>query len=306
MPIPGLLLIDKESNWTSHDVVAKVRGLAGTRKVGHAGTLDPMATGLLLIGVESATKLLTFLVGESKTYTATIRLGASTVTDDREGDFLTQAEPGKVLAISTPQLEAALDALRGEIMQVPSSVSAIKVDGQRAYAKVRGGDEVKLAARPVTISRFSIDAEPRLVDEQYLDLDVTVECSSGTYIRALARDLGEALGVGGHLTALRRTHIGRYSVEQAKTIGEFQKIKQEGKDLPILASAQAAQQQFLTRVLNPQEVIDIRHGKRIPADSAPKEVAIAALDQAGNLIAMLERSGGQLKSSVVFSEGANA
>ncbi len=306
MPIPGLLLIDKESNWTSHDVVAKVRGLAGTRKVGHAGTLDPMATGLLLIGVESATKLLTFLVGESKTYTATIRLGASTITDDREGDFLTQAEPGKVLAISKPQLEAALDALRGEIMQVPSSVSAIKVDGQRAYAKVRGGDAVKLAARPVKISRFSIDAEPRLVDEQYLDLDVTVECSSGTYIRALARDLGEALGVGGHLTALRRTHIGRYSVEQAKTIGEFQKIKQDGKDLPILASAQAAEQQFLTRVLNPQEVIDIRHGKRIPADSAPKEVAIAALDQAGNLIAILERSGGQLKSSVVFSEGANA
>lgn len=306
MPIPGLLLIDKESNWTSHDVVAKVRGLAGTRKVGHAGTLDPMATGLLLIGVESATKLLTFLVGESKTYTATIRLGASTITDDREGDFLTQAEPGKVLAISKPQLEAALDALRGEIMQVPSSVSAIKVDGQRAYAKVRGGDAVKLAARPVNISRFSIDAEPRLVDEQYLDLDVTVECSSGTYIRALARDLGEALGVGGHLTALRRTHIGRYSVEQAKTIGEFQKIKQDGKDLPILASAQAAEQQFVTRILKPQEVIDIRHGKRIPADSAPKEVAIAALDQAGNLIAMLERSGGQLKSSVVFSEGANA
>jgi tRNA pseudouridine55 synthase len=306
LPIPGLLLIDKESNWTSHDVVAKVRGLAGTRKVGHAGTLDPMATGLLLIGVESATKLLTFLVGESKTYTATIRLGASTITDDREGDFLTQAEPGKVLAISKPQLEAALDALRGEIMQVPSSVSAIKVDGQRAYAKVRGGDAVKLAARPVNISRFSIDAEPRLVDEQYLDLDVTVECSSGTYIRALARDLGEALGVGGHLTALRRTHIGRYSVEQAKTIGEFQKIKQDGKDLPILASAQAAEQQFVTRVLKPQEVIDIRHGKRIPADSAPKEVAIAALDQAGNLIAMLERSGGQLKSSVVFSEGANA
>lgn len=306
MPIPGLLLIDKESNWTSHDVVAKVRGLAGTRKVGHAGTLDPMATGLLLIGVESATKLLTFLVGESKTYTATIRLGATTITDDREGDFLTQAEPDKVLAISMPQLEAALEELRGEIMQVPSSVSAIKVDGQRAYAKVRGGDEVKLAARPVTISRFSIDAKPRLVDEQFLDLDVTVECSSGTYIRALARDLGEALGVGGHLTALRRTHIGRYSVEQAKTIGELQKIKQEGKDLPILASAKAAEQQFLTRVLNPQEVIDIRHGKRIPADSVPKEVAIAALDQAGNLVAMLERSGGQLKSSVVFSEGAHA
>ena len=306
MPIPGLLLIDKESDWTSHDVVAKVRGLAGTRKVGHAGTLDPMATGLLLIGVESATKLLTFLVGESKTYTATIRLGASTVTDDREGEILQQAAPGAVTGVTGAQIETALDALRGEIMQVPSSVSAIKVDGQRAYAKVRGGDEVKLAARPVTISRFSIDAEPRIVDKQFLDLDVTVECSSGTYIRALARDLGSALGVGGHLTALRRTHIGRYSVDQAKTLGEYQTIKQSGQDLPILPSALAAKQQFETRVLNPQEVIDIRHGKRIPADSAPKDVAIAALDESGALVAMLERSGGQLKSSVVFSEASNA
>jgi tRNA pseudouridine55 synthase len=287
-----LLLVDKESDWTSHDVVAKVRGLAGTRKVGHAGTLDPMATGLLLIGVESATKLLTFLVGESKTYTATIRLGASTVTDDREGEILQQAEPGAIAAITLPQIEVALDALRGAIMQVPSSVSAIKVDGQRAYAKVRGGDEVKLAARPVTISRFSIDAEPRFVDDHYRDLDVTVECSSGTYIRALARDLGAALGVGGHLTSLRRTHIGHYSVDQAKTLTEYQNIKQAGQDLPILPSAQAAQQQFETRILSPQEVIDIRHGKRIPAESAPKSVAIAALDESGALVAMLERSGG--------------
>ena len=146
MPIPGLLLIDKESDWTSHDVVAKVRGLAGTRKVGHAGTLDPMATGLLLIGVESATKLLTFLVGESKTYMATIRLGASTVTDDREGEILQQADLGRVTEITTAQIETALDALRGEILQVPSSVSAIKVDGQRAYRLVREGRAVELQA----------------------------------------------------------------------------------------------------------------------------------------------------------------
>ncbi|MEY4743667.1 MAG: hypothetical protein RIR34_1006, partial [Actinomycetota bacterium] len=212
MAIPGLLLVDKDPDWTSHDVVAKVRGLAGTRRVGHAGTLDPMATGLLIIGLESATKLLTFLVGENKTYTATIRLGATTITDDREGDILQMADQAQVQSLTAETIEAALDGLRGEIMQVPSSVSAIKVDGQRAYAKVRSGDEVKLAARPVTIHKFEITSDVRHVDGQFADVDVLVECSSGTYIRALARDLGEALGVGGHLTALRRTKVGRYNV----------------------------------------------------------------------------------------------
>ena len=211
----GLVLIDKPSGWTSHDVVARLRKIAGTRRVGHAGTLDPMATGLLLIGINSATKLLTFLVGEDKTYEATIRLGASTITDDKESEFLEVAPAAAVSAITVEKLQTALDALRGEIMQVPSSVSAIKVDGERAYAKVRSGDEVKLAARPVTIKRFEVIGEPRLVVEgenTFLDFDAVIDCTSGTYIRALARDLGANLEVGGHLTALRRTKIGTYSV----------------------------------------------------------------------------------------------
>lgn len=302
MATAGLLLIDKDPDWTSHDVVAKVRGLAGTRRVGHAGTLDPMATGLLLLGLESATKLLTFLVGENKTYTATIRLGANTVTDDREGDITSQAEPGLVAAITADQIESALTNLRGEIMQVPSSVSAIKVDGQRAYAKVRGGDEVKLAARPVTIHSFTLDAAPRLVEDKFLDLDVTVECSSGTYIRALARDLGVALNVGGHLTALRRTRIGRYDISQATRLADLTR-----DNLAVLPSAVAAAQQFAVRQLSAQDEVDLRHGKRLALAEGEraafaKDQPIAALNGDGALVAMLERSGNQLKSMVVFAD----
>ena len=300
MAIPGLLLVDKDPDWTSHDVVAKVRGLAGTRRVGHAGTLDPMATGLLILGLESATKLLTFLVGEDKTYLATIRLGATTVTDDREGDVLQEADPALVASISPEQIEAALGTLRGEIMQVPSSVSAIKVDGQRAYAKVRGGDEVKLAARPITVSRFTVDAEPRLVEGKFMDIDVTVDCSSGTYIRALARDLGAALGVGGHLTALRRTRIGQYSVSQASRLRDLTR-----ENLAILPAASAARQQFAVRQLSAQDEVDLRHGKRIVLGEAlaghPSSQPVAGINEAGALVAMLQRGGGQLKSLVVFA-----
>jgi len=304
--IPGLLLIDKDPDWTSHDVVAKVRGLAGTRRVGHAGTLDPMATGLLIIGVESATKLLTYLVGESKTYTATIRLGAATITDDREGEITSQADAADVAKITTDDIERELAKLRGEIQQVPSSVSAIKVDGKRAYALVRGGDEVKLAARPVTIHSFTLDAQPRLADGEFLDLDVTVECSSGTYIRALARDLGAALGVGGHLTALRRTKVGHYSVEQASRLEDLTR-----ENISILPSADAARVQFEILQLSNQDEIDLRHGKLLEVPEAfakhPSKQPIAALNAAGVLVAMLERSGKKLKSTCVFaSEVASA
>ena len=297
MNTAGLLLVDKPSDWTSHDVVAKVRGLAGTRRVGHAGTLDPMATGLLILGLNAATKLLTFLVGEDKTYLATIRLGANTITDDREGDVLQLADPAAVRAITPQQIETVLQTLRGPIQQVPSSVSAIKVDGKRAYAKVRSGDEVKLAARPVTIHAFTVNGQPRLSEDgQFLDIDVTVQCSSGTYIRALARDLGAALGVGGHLTALRRTHIGRYSVEQAVPLANL-----VAGQLPVLDAAAAAAQQFEVRPLSEQDVIDLRHGKRISAlDNKTKQV-LAGIDDQGQLIALLERSGSQLKSVVVFA-----
>ena len=298
----GLLLIDKPSGWTSHDVVAKLRGVLGTRRVGHAGTLDPMATGLLLIGVNSATKLLTFLVGEDKTYLATIRLGASTITDDKESEYLSVSEPEKVSAITDAEIEKEINALRGNIQQVPSSVSAIKINGERAYAKVRAGDEVKLSARPVTISKFQILETPERIQEagnSFIDIQVEVDCSSGTYIRALARDLGQALGVGGHLVALKRTRIGKYALDQAQPIElpELEKFK-------VLDISAAAAQQFSVRVLNEQEVIDLHHGKRLKAAPGDSEV-FAGVDSTGKLIAMLTAVNNEAKSLVVFSEGKN-
>ena len=296
----GLVLIDKPAGFTSHDVVAKLRGIAGTRRVGHAGTLDPMATGLLLIGINSATKLLTFLVGENKTYLATIRLGASTITDDKESDFLTVANASDVAATTDEQIESAIAQLRGKIMQVPSSVSAIKVDGQRAYAKVRGGDEVKLAARPITIHKFEILNSPtRVVDGEnsFIDLQVEVDCSSGTYIRALARDLGVALGLGGHLTSLRRTKIGSYTIDQAQSL-----VGLTSEALAVLPIEQAATQQFEVRTLAAQEVIDIRHGKKLTVANE-SDLPVAALDENGKLVAMLAKHGSSVKSLVVFAEG---
>ena len=296
---PGLLLVDKEGDWTSHDVVAKARGILGTKKVGHAGTLDPMATGLLILGVESATKLLTYIVGANKTYLATIRLGAATITDDAEGEITQQADAAAVATITLPQIEQAIAGLRGQIMQVPSSVSAIKVNGQRAYAAVRGGNEVKLQARPVSVSKFEILGEPRLVDG-FLDIDVCVDCSSGTYIRALARDLGRALGVGGHLTALRRTKIGEYSVGDSKKLSELTR-----ENVELLPLTEAAKAIFPELPLSAQDEIDIRHGKRL---ACPPSVSgsVAAIDANNNLVAVLEKSGKQLKSAVVFAPQGTA
>jgi tRNA pseudouridine55 synthase len=285
----GLALIDKPEGHTSHDVVARVRRMANTRRVGHAGTLDPMATGLLILGIEQATKLLTFLVGEDKTYEATIRLGAATVTDDREGDVLSSADAS---VLSDDQITAAIKPLTGEIMQVPSSVSAIKVDGERAYAKVRGGDEVKLAARPVTVTRFDVLELRR--EGQFVDLDVVIDCTSGTYIRALARDLGESLGVGGHLTALRRTRIGSYRVEDAKTLDDA---------LEVISMEEAARSQFACLELTNQDTTDLIHGKRLKAEEKLSE-PVAAFAPSGRLLAMLTRSGSQYKSLVVFPEVA--
>ena len=232
-PRPGLLVIDKPQGLTSHDVVSRVRRLGHTRKVGHGGTLDPMATGVLVIGIGKATKLLTWVSGHSKEYLATIRFGIATNTDDAEG--IATAAPGCV-SLSEADLESVLAPLRGDIMQVPTTVSAIKVNGKRAYALARAGEDVELAARPVRISRLEVLAPPRLaevhLDEamagereactpgpvRVVDVDVAVECSSGTYVRALARDAGAALGVGAHLTALRRTRVGDFPLEGALTL----------------------------------------------------------------------------------------
>ncbi len=295
--ISGLALIDKPQGWTSHDVVARLRKVAGTRRVGHAGTLDPMATGLLLIGINSATKLLTYLVGEDKTYFATIRLGASTITDDKESDVLLYGDESKIAELNEAAIEHALEQFRGDIMQVPSSVSAIKVDGERAYAKVRSGNEVKLAARAVEIKTFKIIKPVGLTEQdghKYFDIEVQVDCSSGTYIRALARDLGAALGVGGHLTALRRTRIGNYKIEQAQ---ELEGLTEE--TLSVLDISIAAKQQFEIRNLSDQEVIDLRHGKRLKASGEGAQ-PFAGIDADGKLVAMLTVSGKDVKSLVVF------
>lgn len=210
----GFVVVDKPAGMTSHDVVGRLRRLAHTRRVGHGGTLDPMATGVLIVAVNRATRLLTYVSGSDKAYAATVRLGRSTVTDDAQGEVTGGAPAG---AVTRDAVRAGLAALTGEIMQVPSAVSAIKVNGQRAYKRVRDGEDVELAARPVTVSRLDLTGwHP--VDDAVLDLDIEVECGSGTYVRALARDLGSALGVGGHLTALRRTRVGRFGIDEAVTL----------------------------------------------------------------------------------------
>ena len=292
----GVLVVDKPAGWTSHDVVARLRRLAGTRKVGHAGTLDPMATGVLVVGVGKATRLLAYLSGADKAYAATIRLGASTVTDDAEGDVLARADAS---GISREAVEARSLALTGEILQVPSSVSAIKVAGERAYARVRAGEVVELAARPVTVSRFDVlGVRPAVLDgTPVLDVDVEVVCSSGTYVRALARDVGAALGVGGHLTALRRTRVGAFALDVARTLDE---LADEPADepLPVLALADAARATFAVRELTADEAVALGYGKAIDGDATG---TTAALGPDGTLVALLEPRDGALRPVVVFA-----
>jgi tRNA pseudouridine55 synthase len=265
-----------------------------------------MATGLLILGVESATKLLTFIVGADKTYRATIRLGASTVSDDRESEFIEFATHSAVAALTIEQVKTQIEKLTGNIEQIPSSVSAIKVDGKRAYSMVRSGQEVELKARPVKVSRFEAIGAPRAVrseNQEFLDIDVEVDCSSGTYIRALARDLGQALGVGGHLTSLRRTRIGEYSIEQAQNIEALTR-EENPEPLAVLPLAEAARALFAVRILSQQDVIDLGHGKRL-VHNGEGESEFAGIDEAGRLIAILQRSGSQIKSVVVFAEELN-
>jgi tRNA pseudouridine55 synthase len=298
----GILLVDKPQGMTSHDVVARIRRLAGTRKVGHAGTLDPMATGLLLIGVESSTRLLHHLVGLDKEYLATVRLGWGTTTDDAEGEALAAAPADAVAAIAREGVLERMAQLTGVIDQVPSAVSAVKVDGKRAYQRVRDGEAVELAARTVTVSAFDLLDERR--GDGWLDLDVRVACSSGTYVRALARDLGAALGVGGHLTALRRTRIGRFDVAEAGAL--------EGLDVAAarLGPAEAARRALPAVAVDADAVRDLRHGKRIdpPAEVAelPSGAPIAAIGPGDVLVAIVERRGPQLKVVTGFpaEEGA--
>ncbi len=288
----GLVIVDKPGGMTSHDVVSRVRRLAGTRRVGHAGTLDPMATGVLVVGVEQATRLLGYLSLSQKEYAATIRLGESTTTDDAEGE-----PSGGAAASGVPR--AALDAevarLTGDISQVPPGVSAIKVGGQRAYKLTRAGAAPELAARPVTVYEFSVTSVRPAAD--YLDVDATIRCSSGTYIRALARDLGSALGTGGHLTALRRTSVGPYTIDQARTLDLL------SERFVVTPLAQAAAAAFPRVSLTADDARRLAHGARIaaPPSVAIPQTPLAAFAPDGTLVALVTEESGDLRSLAVFA-----
>jgi tRNA pseudouridine55 synthase len=300
MPAPdGLLVVDKPSGWTSHDVVGRARRLCGTRKVGHAGTLDPMATGVLVLGIGRATRLLTFLVGCDKAYTATIRLGQSTITDDAEGEVIASTAAD---GITAEQLEAAVRQLTGDIQQVPSSVSAIKVKGERSYHRVRAGEDVELPPRPVTVSRFDLLAT-RAGDVDgipVLDVDVEVTVSSGTYVRALARDLGDALGVGGHLTALRRTRVGAFTLDQAHDLESLGAVG-DPEQIPVTELADAARAQFTVRELTDDETTAVGYGQRVDSAQEGRTEPVAAFAPDGRLVAMLDETGHKAKAHVVFA-----
>ena len=284
MKASGILLVDKPQGLTSHDVVARTRKAAGTRKVGHAGTLDPMATGLLVLGINSSTRLLTYLVGLDKEYFATIRLGVSTDSDDADGSVVSTSSTREV---TYAQIEAGVAKLRGPISQVPSTVSAIKVDGKRAYALAREGEEVVLKPRPVTISTFEV------IDRRGDDVDVRVECSSGTYVRALARDLGADLGVGAHLTALRRTRIGPFAVDGAHAM--------EGLDVAaaLIGPAEAASALFDRVELSDQQALELTQGKRFDVE-APDGSPVAAVTASGRLVGLVTIASGRVRTLVNF------
>ena len=287
----GLLIVDKEAGMTSHDVVSRCRKLLNTRKVGHAGTLDPMATGVLILGVERATKLLGLLALTTKSYSATTRLGQATTTDDAEGEVLTTADAS---AVTDEQIAAEIAKLTGDIQQVPASVSAIKVDGQRAHALIRAGEEVTLAARPVTVSRFDVLARRDVPGDSggFVDLDVDVDCSSGTYIRALARDLGAALGVGGHLTALRRTSVGPFTLEHARTLEQLAEDPAVSLDID-----QAAQTAFPHRQISAAEAESISQGRWL--EPIGRKEIYAAIDPSGHTIALIQERGKRASSVMV-------
>ncbi len=347
----GLLVVDKPAGWTSHQVVGACRRLAGTRKVGHAGTLDPMATGVLVVGVNKATRLLTYIVGADKTYTATIRLGVATMTDDAEGVATAVAPTDAVAAVTDEAILAAVGDLTGALTQVPSTVSAIKVDGVRAYARARAGEDVALAGRPVQVGPFDVvritrgEAVPPQEEADdpsamhrrergeerddipvsiiaadpvpVIDLDVEVTVSSGTYVRALARDLGAALGVGGHLTALRRTRVGGIGLDVAHTMDELEAAREAGapreaaageptgvpgtSGLPLVSLADAARSAMPVRELDADEACQVSHGVRIPSAQPGREGPVAAFATDGTLVAILDESADRVMPEVVFT-----
>jgi tRNA pseudouridine55 synthase len=288
----GLLVVDKPAGMTSHDVVSRVRRLARTRKVGHAGTLDPMATGVLLLGVEKATRLLGHLSLTDKAYEATVRLGVDTTTDDAEGEVVsTRSATG----LSEADVRAAVRCLVGELDQVPSSVSAVKVGGRRAHARVRAGEEVVLAPRRVRVAAFEVHRVQR--HDDVLDLEVSVRCSSGTYVRALARDLGEQLGVGGYLTALRRTAVGAVELAQATPLG----VLEERGEVELLPMEAAAARFFPLVSVDAEAARAVCHGQRLALDLDTDD-PVAVLGPDGAFLALYRRTGpGAAKPIAVFA-----
>ncbi|MDT9593842.1 tRNA pseudouridine(55) synthase TruB [Nocardioides zeae] len=288
-PVPGLVVVDKPGGITSHGVVARVRRLAGTRKVGHAGTLDPMATGVLVLGVGRATRLLGHLMLTEKAYAATIRLGVATTTDDAEGEVTSTAPAAH---LDPEAVREALTAFVGEIDQVPTAVSAIKVDGKRAYQRVRDGEDVALAARRVTVHELRVEDVRAGVDgADVLDVDVVMRCSSGTYVRAVARDLGAALGTGGHLTALRRTAVGPYDLTVARTLEELE------DGYAVLPLADAARRAFTSLDLDETQAGDVRFGRAIDAELTG---LTALFDPTGAFLALYEPRDDRARAVAVF------
>jgi tRNA pseudouridine55 synthase len=296
----GLVIVDKPAGVTSHNVVSRLRRLVGTRRVGHAGTLDPMATGVLVIGVEKATRLLGHLALTAKTYEATIRLGESTVTDDAEGEVTATATAAH---LTRAALDEAVAKLTGDILQVPSKVSAIKVDGQRSHRLVRAGEEFELAARPVTVSSFVIH-DVRQAEQggvALLDVDVTVDCSSGTYIRALARDLGADLGTGGHLTALRRTRVGPYDVERARTLEELEEHGRLEESSVVMPIGEAASTAFTRWDVDAEQARLLANGVRLKAPRLDGAGTIAVFGPEERFIALVEEKHGETKILAGFA-----
>jgi tRNA pseudouridine55 synthase len=284
-------VVDKPGGMTSHDVVSRVRRLAKTRRVGHGGTLDPMATGVLIIGVNKATRLLTYVIGTRKSYAGTIRLGQRTVTDDAEGDVTATVDAS---AVTDEAIRAGLAAQTGPIQQVPSAVSAIKVNGERAYKRVRDGEAVELAARPITV--YALDVTAIRHEGAVVDVDVEVTCSSGTYIRAIARDLGTALGVGGHLTALRRTAVGGFTLAEAATLAELEERAPGVVNLDLAAAARRA---FPVRDATAAEATVLSHGG--PLAPIGIDGPYAVLGPAGDLLAVVRERDGRARAEIVLA-----
>jgi tRNA pseudouridine55 synthase len=285
----GFLVVDKAPAMTSHDVVAVARKALGTRKVGHAGTLDPMATGVLVLGFGNGTRLLQYITDGDKSYIATVVLGAATVTDDQEGEVISEADASN---ISDEQIKSGLSKMVGEIQQRPSSVSAVKVAGERAYDRVRAGEVFELAARTITISSLVVLDIRRTGTRIEIDIDVT--CSAGTFIRAIARDLGDDLNVGGHLSSLRRTRVAGFAIDQAIT---FEALKSQ--DFKALDLSDVARQTFTVRELALDEVAELSFGR--PLTSNASDEIFAALSPDNRLIALLKNEIGKAKPIAVFA-----